>query len=198
MNFSAAFCLVKLKQFVGIIFCRFVVDWMQFEKSVNQSGGCVVEGAEFDIHLFGVYAMNALRMEKAYRGFAGELTNEITMIEADMERFVGWDKDDFIGKRATLSSKQTGPRISLVYLEVDAVDADCLGGEPVYTDDKLVGVTTSGGYGFAVQKSLAFAYVEPDLAAPGAAFNIDILGTKRQARAIAQPIYDPKNERLRV
>ncbi len=155
-------------------------------------------GAEFDIHLFGVYAMNALRMEKAYRGFAGELTNEITMIEADMERFVGWDKDDFIGKRATLSSKQTGPRISLVYLEVDAVDADCLGGEPVYTDDKLVGVTTSGGYGFAVQKSLAFAYIEPDLAAPGAAFNIDILGTKRQARAIAQPIYDPKNERLRI
>ena len=155
-------------------------------------------GAEYDIRLFGTYAMNALRIEKAYRGFAAELTNEITMVEGDMERFVGWDKSDFIGKQATLSSKQNGARISLVYLEVDADDADCIGGEPVYAGEQLVGVTTSGAYGFAVEKSLTFAYVEPQLTAPGTEFEIQILDRRQKARAIEQPAYDPSNERLRA
>lgn len=155
-------------------------------------------GAEYDIRLFGTYAMNALRIEKAYRGFAAELTNEITMVEGDMERFVGWDKSDFIGKQATLSSKQNGARISLVYLEVDADDADCIGGEPVYAGEQLVGVTTSGAYGFAVEKSLTFAYVEPQLTAPGTEFEIQILDRRQKARTIEQPAYDPSNERLRA
>ena len=67
-------------------------------------------------------------MEKAYRGWGAELTNEVTMIEADMERFVHYGKE-FIGKAATLRSKQEGPRIVLSYLEVDADRADCPGNE---------------------------------------------------------------------
>jgi dimethylglycine dehydrogenase len=153
-------------------------------------------GATHGIGLFGTYAMNSLRMEKAYRGWGAELTNEITMIEADMERFVHYDKE-FIGKAATLRSKQEGPRIVLTYLEVDADRADCLGNEPVYIDGELAGLTSSGGYGFALQKSLAFAFLRPSLLREHAGIEISIRGDRRAARAIPQPAWDPKNERLR-
>ena len=153
-------------------------------------------GAAHGIGLFGTYAMNALRMEKAYRGWGSDLTNEVTMIEADMERFVSLQKD-FIGKAGTLKSKQDGPRIVLTYLEVEADRADCLGNEPVYIDGELAGLTSSGGYGFAVQKSLAFAYLKPGLLREDRRIEICIRGERRTARVIPQPAWDPKNERLR-
>ena len=145
--------------------------------------------------LFGTYAMNSLRMEKAYRGMGSELTSEITLIEADMGRFVALDKPGFTGKAATLASKQQCARTKLVYLAVDAGDADCLGGEPVFAGEKLVGVTTSGAYGFTVGQSLAFAYVDP---AAGGGLEIDILGERCKARILSEPAYDPANLRLRA
>jgi dimethylglycine dehydrogenase len=83
-------------------------------------------------------------------------------------------------------------------MEVDATDADCLGNEPVYCNDRLVGITTGGAYGFAVRKSLAFAYLEPAFAGAGRELAITIRGEKRAARTIAQPAWDPHNERLRA
>jgi dimethylglycine dehydrogenase len=153
-------------------------------------------GQAHGLRLFGSYAMNSLRMEKAYRAWGGDLTNEITMIEADMERFVRFDKA-FVGRAATLASKQQGPRIMLAYMEVEARDSDCRGNEPVYRDGRIVGLTTGGAYGFAVEKSLTFAYLEPRLVAEGAEFDIDMLGESRKARIIAQPAYDPANARLK-
>jgi dimethylglycine dehydrogenase len=141
--------------------------------------------------------MNSLRMEKAYRSWGAELTNEVTMIEAGMERFVDFGKD-FIGKPATLESQRAGPRTLLSYLEVDAADADCLGNEPVYCEDRLVGITTGGAYGFAVRKSLAFAYIDPLTARASRELQIMIRGEKRAARVIPQPAWDPDNERLRA
>ena len=93
-------------------------------------------GQPHGLKLFGSYAMNSLRMEKAYRAWGGELTNEITMIEADMERFVRFDRE-FIGRAATLASRQQGPRIRLAYMEVDAADSDCRGNEPVMRDGRV-------------------------------------------------------------
>lgn len=157
----------------------------------------VEAGKAHGMALFGTYAMNALRIEKGYRGMGAELTNEVTMVEADMERFVGFDKD-FVGKAATLASKQQGPRFSLVYLQVDVVDADCLGSEPVSAGDRLVGVTTSGGYGFATGKSYAFAYVEPAQAVPGTRLSVKIIDRVCDAVVLGEPAWDPKNERLRA
>ncbi len=153
-------------------------------------------GRAHGLKLFGSYAMNSLRMEKAYRAWGGELTNEITMIEADMERFVRLDRE-FVGRAATLASKQQGPRIKLAYMEVDAGDSDCRGNEPILRDGRVVGLTTGGAYGFAVEKSLTFAYLEPLLIAEGAAFDIELLGLTHKARIIPQPAYDPTNARLK-
>jgi dimethylglycine dehydrogenase len=154
-------------------------------------------GEPFGIADFGSYAVNSLRMEKAYPGWGVELTEEITMIEAGMERFVKYDKGDFVGREALLKRKEEGISTKLVYMEVTADDADVRGGEPVYAGQEIMGVTTSGGYGHTVGKSLAFAYVKPAFAAPNTTFDIEILGQRRQARVLAEPVFDPGNERLR-
>jgi dimethylglycine dehydrogenase len=143
---------------------------------------------------FGLYAMNSLRMEKGYRGWGAELTNEVTMLEADMARFCASAKDDFVGKAAT-EDNAAGP-LRLVYFEVEAEDADVRGGEPIFLGDACVGVTTSGGYGYAVEKSLGFGYVPPEQAEPGSIIDIGLLDARCPATVLAEPIYDPANERL--
>ena len=146
---------------------------------------------------FGVYALNSLRMEKAYKGLGAELTNEITSVEADIMRFVRRDKD-FIGKAAVEAALQDEIATRIVYGEVDAADADVRGGEPVFDGERVIGVTTSGGYGHSVKKSLFFAYVEPGFVEPGATFDIEVLGERRAAAVLAEPAYDPANAALRA
>jgi len=155
-------------------------------------------GQSHGIADFGVYAVNSLRMEKAYKGFAVELTNEITMIEADMERFVNFDKDDFTGKAALQARQSEALEMKLVYCEVDADDTDVRGGECVYGNGRAIGISTSGGFGHTTQKSLAFAYVEPDFANPGTAFDIEVLGDLRKATVLAEPVWDPQSARMRT
>ncbi len=156
-------------------------------------------GAEYGIRNFGLYAVNSLRLEKAYRSWGAELTNEVTMFDAAMERFIKLDKGDFIGREATLRSLQEGDRpLQLIYFSLDAGDADVQGGEPIYNGDRCVGVTTSGGYGHAVGQSLGFGYVPPSLATPGNGLTVDVLGQRRQVTVHEDPVYDPANRRLRA
>jgi dimethylglycine dehydrogenase len=155
-------------------------------------------GQDFGIADFGAYAVNSLRMEKAYRGIGAELTNEITLIEADMERFLNLDKGEFIGRTATAARQAEGIVTKLVYGELDGTDNDVRGGEAVFDGERVIGVTTSGGYGHAVAKSLFFAYVEPALSAPGSRFEIKVLGERRAATVLGEPAYDPTNQRLRL
>jgi dimethylglycine dehydrogenase len=149
---------------------------------------------------YGSYAMNAMRMEKAYKAWQSELTTEITPVEAALDRFVDWSSD-FIGKAATEERRALGDGIRwiLVYCEVDATDSDCRGNEPVRDpgDGRIIGLTTSGAYGHTVGKSLAFAYVEPAFGAPGSTFDIQLFGDLRRATVLAEAAYDPSNDRLR-
>ncbi|MBT8079567.1 MAG: aminomethyltransferase, partial [Gammaproteobacteria bacterium] len=155
-------------------------------------------GEEFGIGNFGLYAVNSLRIEKAYRGWGAELTNEVTMLDADMARFIKLDKPAFIGKDATLRQQNGERTLQLVYFDVDAVDADVRGGEPMFIGGECVGITTSGGYGHRVDKSLGFGYVHPDLSAAGTAIDIDLVGNRCRATLLAEPAYDPANARLRA
>ena len=114
-----------------------------------------------------------------------------------MERFVKFDKGEFVGRDALLRQKQTGIDTKMVYVEVAVDDSDVRGGEPVLVGGNVIGVTTSGGYGHTVGKSLAFAYVEPGFAAPNSTFDIEILSKHYRAKVLPEPVYDPKNVRLR-
>ncbi len=146
---------------------------------------------------FGVYAVNSLRLEKAYKGIGAELTNEITPVEAELMRFVKMDKD-FTGRAAVAAAQNREPASRIVYCEVSAEDADAIGGEAVLDGDRVIGVTTSGAYGHTVGKSLAFAYVETAHAAPGSTFDIDLLGERRAATVLAEAAWDPANSALRA
>jgi len=146
---------------------------------------------------YGSFAMNAMRMEKGFKG-AGELTNEVTMPEADMMRFVRLDKS-FRGKAATLRAAREPLRWRCVHLEVgDDGNADGSGGEAVLADGKPVGTASSVAYGHAVGKLLAFAYVKPAFTLPGTELTLLILGQPRPARVLGAPAFDPENRRPRT
>ena len=146
---------------------------------------------------FGAYAMNVMRIEKAYKAHGFELTTEITPVEADIERFVNYQKE-FQGKAATMARRGSELAWVLVYGAMDAVDADCRGNEPVYGNGTMMGLTTSGAYGYSVDKSLFFAYVHPDYRSPGSEFEIRVMGERRRARVLRGPAWDPRSERLRA
>ena len=154
-------------------------------------------GKDFGVVDFGLYAMDALRMEKGYRAWGLELTTELTPIEAGLERFVDFNSP-FMGKEAVLKRSRESKESRLVYLSVEAIDADAHGNEPVYADGRLVGLTTSGAFGYVVGRSIAFAFVEPAYAELGAELEISILGNRCAAQVIADPLYDARNQRLRA
>ncbi|GAB4384529.1 FAD-dependent oxidoreductase [Albidovulum sp.] len=144
---------------------------------------------------FGAHAVNSLRLEKAYRGFGTELTNEITLIEAGCTRFYAPGKGRFRGRDATEAVRRRGVTTTLVYGEVGATDSDIRGGEPVMQGDRVVGVCTSGGYGHATGKSLAFAYVDP---AATDGLEVVMLGERRPLTLHPGPVWDPENARPRA
>jgi dimethylglycine dehydrogenase len=137
-----------------------------------------------------------MRIEKGYKAWGSELTNELNMLEADMSRFIDFGKTDFAGKAATL--EQTPRPFKIVYAEVAASDTDARGGEPVLAGDRCIGVTTSGAYGHRVQRSLAFACVAPEFAQPDRRFDVLIQGERRAATVLKAAAFDPQNSRMRA
>jgi dimethylglycine dehydrogenase len=104
---------------------------------------------------------------------------------------------DFVGRDAVLAAKERGTAIRLVYLGLEAGDSDAAGGEPVFADGAVVGVTTSGGYGHATGRSLAFAYVDRRFEAPGTRLEVELIGERRPATVLAEAVHDPGNRRPR-
>jgi dimethylglycine dehydrogenase len=153
-------------------------------------------GQEFGIANYGLYAVNSMRIEKGYKAWSTELTNELTMPEADMSRFVNLSKGEFVGRSATLAPSDRP--LKIVNIEIDATDTDARGGEPVLVADRCIGVTTSGAYGHRVRKSLAFACVPPPFAAPGSVLDILIQGERRSSTVLQQPAFDPYNTRMKA
>lgn len=143
---------------------------------------------------YGSFAMNVMRMEKGFKG-AGELTNEVTLAEADVLRFARGDKD-YLGRDKTLN---TDLKWVCAYLEIepDGV-ADGHGGEAVMLDGQVVGSTASVAYGPTVGKILAFAYIKPEAAKPNTALDVVIHGVPRSARVLGEPAYDPQSLKPRT
>ncbi len=146
-------------------------------------------GEPFGISDYGSFAMNVMRMEKGFKG-AGELTNEVTLAEADVLRFARNDKD-YLGKDKTLNTDL--PWVC-AYLEIEPDgEIDGHGGEAVLHNGRVVGSTASVAYGHTVEKILAFAYIKPEAAAPGTDLQVVIHGTPRPARVLGEPAYDPQS-----
>lgn len=149
---------------------------------------------------FGMYALNALRIEKGYRAWKGDLSTDYTMLQGGLDRFVKLDKpQDFPGKAALLTEKQQGVSKRFVTLVVDAGDYDAPYMSTLWHDGQVVGETTSGDWGYRVNASIALGMLRADLAVPGTELQIDIFGEMRKAVVQKdEPLWDPQNERLRA
>jgi dimethylglycine dehydrogenase len=149
---------------------------------------------------FGMWALNALRIEKGYRAWKGDLSTDYTLLQGGLDRFVKLDKpEDFPGKAALLNEKQQGVTKRFVTLLVDAGDADAPYMSTLWHGGQIVGETTSGAWGYRVGASIALGMARADLAVPGTRLEVEIYGERRPATVQPDaPLWDPRNERLRA
>ena len=149
---------------------------------------------------FGMYALNALRLEKGYRTWKGDLSTDYSLLEGGLDRFVRLDKpQDFPGKSALMNERQQGSKRRFVTLLVDAGDCDAPYMAAILQGGDLVGEVTSGGWGYRVNASIALGMVRADLAEPGTELEVEIYGQPCKATVQADaPLWDPDNERIRA
>uniref|UniRef100_A0A8C4YLY1 Dimethylglycine dehydrogenase, mitochondrial n=1 Tax=Gopherus evgoodei TaxID=1825980 RepID=A0A8C4YLY1_9SAUR len=136
-------------------------------------------GQEEGIDDFGTYALNALRLEKAFRAWGAEPA-------------------DFIGKQALKQIKEKGLKRRLVYLTFETANVDPEGNESVWHNGRVVGNTTSGNYSYSTQQSLAFAYVPTELSKVGQKLEVELLGKNYSATIVEEPLVLTEQTRTRL
>jgi 4-methylaminobutanoate oxidase (formaldehyde-forming) len=145
----------------------------------------------------GYRAIDALRLEKGYRVWSSDITPDENPYEAGLGFAVALDKPGgFLGREAMVAAKATGPRKRLRCLVLDDPRSVCLGNEPVRIDDEVVGRVTSGGYGFAVDRSIAYAYL-PASAPIGTRGDVEVFGDWIGFEVVREPLWDPAGERIK-
>jgi dimethylglycine dehydrogenase len=154
------------------------------------------EGRQYEIVDFGYRALDAMRLEKAYRLWGVDMSADYTPIDAGLQRFVDFGKGDFIGRDALVAQREQGATQALACLVVETDDRDAHGFEPVRSGGEIIGYVAAGGYGPVVEKSIALAYLPTDFLAPGTELTVQLGGEEVKATVVEQPLYDPDNERL--
>jgi dimethylglycine dehydrogenase len=155
-------------------------------------------GADLGLRPFGMRAMMSLRLEKSFGSWLREFKPDFGPAETGLDRFVSYNKPaEFIGKAAALKEKAEGPAKQICTFVVEAADADVWADEPIWKDDAVVGFVTSGGYAHYVEKSVALGFLPSDMVADGQEVEIEILGERRPARVIGQPLFDPEAKRMK-
>ena len=145
----------------------------------------------------GYRAIDTMRLEKGYRVWSSDITPEDNPYEAGLGFAVRLNKGaDFIGKEALINAKARGITRRLRPLLLDDPDAIALGGEPVRVNHRIAGRVTSGGYGYSIDRSIAYAYL-PSACAPGSAVDVQVFGRWVPATVASEPLYDPTGERIR-
>ena len=154
-------------------------------------------GAGLGLTDFGSYALNAMRLEKGYHGWGADFGTEYTVFDAGLERFVDFDKADFVGREAVCRQHERDSDWRFAGFVIAGGDADPLPSDPIYSDGMRAGYVTSGGTGFRLGERLALGYLRRAAVAPGGNFEIEILGERRAAVLTPTPFYDRENARLR-
>ena len=154
-------------------------------------------GAAHGMQPFGMRAMMSLRLEKSFGAWMREYRPEYTPAETGLDRFVDLRKNDFIGRDAAMRERDAPPGRRLCTVVVDAHDADVWADEPIFSGDDVVGFVTSGGYAHYSAKSVALGFVPVEMMDAGTEFTIEILGERRAAKLVGEPVLDPRGERMR-
>jgi dimethylglycine dehydrogenase len=146
---------------------------------------------------FGYRALDAMRLEKGYRLWGADMSADWTPLEAGLQRFVKLDKGNFIGRDALAEQAERGVARKLACIVLERDDLIPFGGEAVFHGGQPVGYLMSAGYGPTVQATIGYAYLTTELAAPGTALSVELLGELVAARVESEPLFDPRNRRLR-
>ncbi|MGE5409070.1 MAG: GcvT family protein [Syntrophothermus sp.] len=147
----------------------------------------------------GYRAIDSLRLEKGYRVWGADITPDETPYEGGVGFCVKLDKESpFIGRDALVAAKEAGPRMRLCCVTLEDPRRVALGNEPVRCGGEIVGRVTTGGYGYTVERSIAYAYLPPERAEPGTPVEVEIFGRWIEGEVAAEPLFDPRGERIRA
>jgi 4-methylaminobutanoate oxidase (formaldehyde-forming) len=159
-------------------------------------------GADHGVKLCGLHAMDSCRIEKAFRHFGHDITCEDHVVDAGLGFAVKTDKPDFIGKAAVLERKESGPKARMVQFLLEDSAPLLYHNEPILRDGEIVGHLSSGNYGHTLGAAVGMGYVpcagESAAEVLASSYEIDVMGTRVQARASLRPMYDPKSERVKA
>src|SRR5262249_45708045 len=143
-------------------------------------------------------AIDSMRLEKGYRVWGSDITPDVTPYQAGLGFAVKLDGPDFIGREALLGAREAGePQERLACLLLYDARSVALGEEPVRVDGRIVGRVTSGGYGYTLERSIAYAYLPPADAAVGSPVEVEIFGDWVPGSVSSEPLFDPRGERIR-
>ncbi len=163
----------------------------------------VSAGNEFDLVHAGYHALNSLRIEKGYRHWSHDITDEDTPLEAGLGFTVKFDKPGgFIGRDALLQQKEAGLDKRMLQFKLQEPEPLLYHNEPIWRNDEIVGHITSGAYGHSLGGCIGLGYVHVDKGEKpdeilGSKFEIEVAGVRVPADASLRPMFDPKNEKIR-
>ena len=148
---------------------------------------------------YGMFALNSLRLEKGYRSWKGDLSTAYTALECGLGRFIKWDKPEFTGKQALENERQQGSKKRFAPMIVETKDYDAPYMSTIWHDEEMIGETTSAGFGYRIDKSIAFGMLKLEFTRPGTRVDIEIYGKRYKATVQEDcPLWDPDNARLRA
>ncbi len=146
----------------------------------------------------GYRAIESLRLEKGYRYWSTDIHSEYNPYEAGLGFAVKLQKGDFIGRAALERVKAEGVKRKLCCLIIEDPRAVALGGEPLLAGKQVLGRVSSGGYGYTIRQSIAYGYLPVEYALPGTQIEVQLFGTRYPATVTREPLYDPKNEKIKA
>jgi len=154
-------------------------------------------GESVELVDFGSYALNAMRLEKAYHAWGADIGCEYTLFDAGLEKFYDPEKTDFIGRSAVIEQQKKKPDWRFVHLIIDSDEADPLSGDPILDQGQCIGYITSGGTGFRTDQCVALGYVDNRAGELSNELSVEILGELHRATVVQGAFYDPENRQLR-
>ena len=159
-------------------------------------------GQDFGLKLCGLHTLDSCRIEKAFRHFGHDITDEDHVLEAGLGFAVKTGKGDFLGRDAVLRRKDAGLDRRLVQFRLTDPEPLLFHNEAIVRDGKIVGTVTSGNYGHHLGGAIGLGYVpcqgETEADVLASSYEIEIAGERFAAEASLKPIYDPKAERVRM
>jgi 4-methylaminobutanoate oxidase (formaldehyde-forming) len=193
INVGAVPCLAVRVTFVGEL------GWELYcpcEYAVGLWDSLMAAGSPHGLVPGGYRAIESLRLEKGYRVWGSDVTTTDSPFEAGLGFAVKIKKGEFIGRDAL--DRAGEPTRRLACLVLDEAKSVVLGSEPVRFEGRALGRVTSGGYGYSVESSIAYAYLPAELVVPGTRVSVGMFGRDVGAEVRAEPLFDPGNEKVRA